>query len=114
MHELGIVFHIIQSVERIAVEHKAGHINSVTLEIGEVSTVIPSYLEDCWKWAVERSELMKGCVLKYERLPAVTLCESCNKTYATVSHGIVCPYCLSANTHLVSGNEVNIKEIEVV
>ena len=49
MHELGIVFHIIRQVEEIAVSNKVNEVKKVTLEIGEVSGVVPSYLEDCWK-----------------------------------------------------------------
>lgn len=54
MHELGIVFTIIRSVKEVALENNATHVNSVTLDVGEVSLVIPSYLEDCWKWACKR------------------------------------------------------------
>lgn len=37
MHELGIVFHIIRSVEEIAKENDLTQVESVTLEIGTVS-----------------------------------------------------------------------------
>lgn len=47
-----------------------------------------------------------------ETLPAVTLCESCGKTYPTVTYAKVCPFCGSEKTHLETGNEINIKEIE--
>ena len=64
MHELGIVFNIIDTIEDVAKEQNLLKVHSVTLSVGEVSTVVPSYLEDCWKWAVDRSKLMKGCLLK--------------------------------------------------
>ena len=48
MHELGVVFHIIKSVNKIAIENNVHHINSVTLQIGEVSTAVPYLVEDCW------------------------------------------------------------------
>ena len=51
MHELGVVFHIIDSLEEVAKENDVTQIQSVTIEIGEVSTVIPHYLTDCWEWA---------------------------------------------------------------
>ena len=35
MHELGIVFHIINMVEKAAAEGKAASVASVTLELGE-------------------------------------------------------------------------------
>ena len=45
MHELGIVFSIINSVENVAKENNVKHVDVVELEIGEVSTIVNSYLE---------------------------------------------------------------------
>lgn len=112
MHELGVVFHIIESVEEVGKKNGLKAVSSVTLELGEVSTVIGSYLQDCWGWAVDRSDLMRGAQLRIETIPAATLCEACGKTYATVAHGKICPHCGSEETYLVTGNEVSIKEIE--
>jgi hydrogenase nickel incorporation protein HypA/HybF len=113
MHELGVVFHIIRSVEQVVNENDLSEVRSVTLELGEVSTVIPSYLQDVWKWAViNRSEHMKDAELIIETIPAVTYCESCHKTYGTIEHGKTCPYCGGDDTYLLAGNEFNIKEIE--
>lgn len=113
MHELGIVFHVIDSVEAIAKENQIDEVASVTLELGEVSGVVGEYLSDCWKWAITRTEYLKKSELKIETIPAITLCEECNKTYETVTHGKTCPYCNSEKTHLIQGNEVNILQIEV-
>ena len=44
MHEFGIIFNIIKSVKKVVLENNAKHVESVTLDIGVVSTVIPSYL----------------------------------------------------------------------
>ena len=114
MHELGIVFHIIETVENVAKEQNLSEISSVTVQIGEVSTVIPHYLEDCWKWAVKKTELMKDCKLINEPIEAITFCEDCEKTYRTVDFGKTCPHCGSEHTYLVVGNEVQIKEIEAI
>ena len=112
MHELGIVFHVIDTIEDIAKEQELECVKSVTIEVGEVSTVIPEYLIDCWKWAVKKNELMKESELKYEPIEAITYCEDCQKTYRTVDYGKTCPHCGSENTYLAVGNEVQIKEIE--
>lgn len=50
MHELGIVFHIIRTVEDVAKENHVARIQRVTLQLGEVSGVVESYLQDCWNW----------------------------------------------------------------
>lgn len=113
MHELGVVFHVIKMVEEVAAENDLTEISSVTLELGEVSAVIESYLQSCWKWSVEKkSDIMHGCKLIVEPIPAVTFCEDCEKTYRTVEHGKICPHCGSGHTYLLQGNEFNIKEIE--
>ena len=40
MHELGVTFHIMDHLEKVAAENKVTHVRKVTLELGEVSTVI--------------------------------------------------------------------------
>ncbi|MBQ7575957.1 MAG: hydrogenase maturation nickel metallochaperone HypA [Bacteroidales bacterium] len=113
MHELGIVFYIIRDVKKAAEENSVSHINAVVMDIGEVSTIVPDYLLDCWRWAADREEMLKGCELKINTIPAVTFCEDCRKEYPTVEHGKICPHCGSGNTYLLRGNEVEIKQIEV-
>ena len=114
MHELGIVFHIIRTVEDVAQQNKVARIRRVTLQLGEVSGVVESYLQDCWKWAAAKSEILPDAVLTVEIIPAVTLCEDCGQQYPTVQYGRTCPHCQSSHTHLVQGNEMLIKEVEAV
>ena len=111
MHELGVVFRVIDDLTELGKENDVTKIHSVTLQLGEVSGVIPSLLTDAWKWAADRTELMKGAELIIETLPAVTFCEDCKTEYETVKHGKTCPNCGSGNTYLVRGNEFMIKEI---
>jgi len=112
MHELGIVFHVIDSVNKIAAENAVTRVNSVTVQIGEVSNVIPSAFEDCWNWAVKKQTVLKDAAIIMETLPAITFCEGCEKPYPTVQHGKICPFCGSERTYLMTGNEFLIKEIE--
>ena len=114
MHELGIVFHIIRTVEDVAKENHVARIQRVTLQLGEVSGVVESYLQDCWKWAAAKSEILPGAALTVEQIPAITLCEDCGQQYPTVPHGRTCPHCQSPHTHLLQGNEIMIKEVEAV
>ena len=41
MHELSIVTYVIKQVDEIAKENKLTNIQSVTLEFGEVSGIVP-------------------------------------------------------------------------
>lgn len=113
MHELGIVFYIIRDVKQAAEENGVKHVSGVVMNIGEVSTIIPEYLQDCWRWAADKEPILKGCELKVNTVKAVTHCDACNSEYETVLYGKTCPFCKSENTWLLKGNEVEIKEIEV-
>ena len=113
MHELGVTFHIMNHLEKVAAENNVERILSVTLELGEVSTVIESYLQNCWKWAADKRPLFANAELIVEKLPAITYCEDCRETYPSIPHGKVCPHCGSEHTYLIQGSEFNIKEIEV-
>ena len=112
MHELGTVVYIIDTVDKLAVENHLTKIGSVTLEVGEVSGIIPEYIVDCWNWARKDTKYLKEAELKVENIEAVTFCEDCKQTYPTVKYAKICPYCQSENTYLVTGNEYVIKEIE--
>ena len=100
MHELGVVFYVVKDVKKVAEENNVRKVSAVTIELGEVSAVIPEYL-------VEEAEL------KIERLHAVSFCEDCQNEYPTVEFAKICPHCGSEHTYLIRGNEFNIKEIEV-
>jgi hydrogenase nickel incorporation protein HypA/HybF len=113
MHELGIVFYIIRDAKQAALENGLEHIDAVVMNIGEVSTVVPEYLADCWRWAADKEPMLKGCELKINQIPAVSWCDACKSEYATVAHGRKCPNCGSEATWLLRGNEVEIKEIEI-
>lgn len=114
MHELGIVFYIIKDVKEAAMENLPCHVSKVVLNIGEVSTVIPGYLEDCWKWAAAKEEIMKDALLEICTIKAINHCNACGADYSAMDHGRTCPHCASPDTVLLQGNEVEIKEIEII
>ena len=113
MHELGIVFHIIRSVEEVGRQNGVSQVNAVTLELGEVSGVLEDYLQDCWNWAASKSDMLRGAKLQVVVSPAKTLCENCGCVYPTVAHGRTCPACGSGKTHLIQGDETMIRDITV-
>lgn len=112
MHEVGTVLYIIKAVEGVCEENDLDEVGAVTLEIGEVSGILPEFLIDCWKWAIRQTDHMKNAELRIEPIEAVTVCENCGTEYPTVKYAKICPHCHSERTHLLRGNEYMIKEIE--
>ena len=114
MHELGIVMQVIEQVDNVAAESKVEKVTKVLMEIGEVSSVIPEIFTDAFDWAKKRSNYLKDAELELVILEGITYCRDCKKTYRTVEFAKKCPHCGSMDTYLVTGNEINIKSIEVV
>lgn len=114
MHELGIVVHIINQIEKIAEENKVNKVVELTLEVGEVSGVIKEYFVDAFNWSIKKTKYMQECKLNFVSIKGITYCESCGKTYSTTEHGKECPYCHSSKTYLVTGRDVSIKDIKVI
>ena len=114
MHELGIAFQIVKEVDALAEKNKTKAVKKVTLEIGEVSTIVPRYLYDIWPWACKNnSKHLKDCQLEIIELKAISYCKKCKKFFDTVNNGVICPKCKKTDTYLVKGNEAVIKSIEV-
>lgn len=111
MHEMGTVMYVIRAVNEVCEQNELTKVASVTLEIGEVSGIIPSYIEDFWQWAIKKEKYLQDAELIIEPIKAVTRCGDCGKTYETVKYAKICPHCGSENTGLETGNEYNIKEI---
>ncbi len=114
MHELGVVFYIIRDVKEVAKQNNVSKVAEVSIELGEVSGVIPEYLTDCWEWACKKEPIMEGCKLNIDTMEAITFCEDCRQEYSTMKYAKICPNCGSENTYLLKGRDVNIKDILVM
>ena len=113
MHELGVVFYAIDTVQDAILEHEEiSHIDKVTIMLGEVSGVVPHLLKDCWQWATSKKENMKDCTLEIKNIKAINHCNDCNTNYEAITHGKVCPKCGSDETLLLQGREFIIDNIE--
>ncbi len=114
MHELGIVMHVVDEVEEAARENKVEKVLKLSLEIGEVSSVVPELFADCFEWAKKRTQYLKEAELNMIIIEGRSYCRDCKTTYRTTEFAKKCPNCGSEDTYLVTGNEVIIKDLEVV
>lgn len=110
MHELSIVLEIVKTVEAFARENGVSKINTLVLQIGELSTAIPQYIEDCYPMAVEGT-LLENAELEIEILPGTAFCLVCEKTFNLKENDNSCPDCHGDNYRIEGGREFMIKEI---
>lgn len=114
MHELGIVMQVVDQVEKVAEENGGVQVRKVNMEIGEVSSVVPALFTDCFHWAKKKTKHLQDAELEIILLEGVSYCRDCKKTYPTTVYAKECPYCRGYNTYLLTGNQINIRDIEVI
>ncbi len=110
MHEIGVLIEVIKSVEKIAKENEVEKIESLVLQIGELSSMIPKYMKTLYPMATEGT-ILEGSNLEIEIIPANGLCKDCKKVYNLMDSNGKCPRCGNKNFELLSGKEFFIKEI---
>lgn len=110
MHELGIIIEVVKQVETFAKENDVTKIEKLVLQVGELSSMYPKYIEDVYPIAVEDS-MLHDTKLEIEILPGLASCRGCNFGYNLKANNDTCPLCNSKEFTVISGTEFLIKEI---
>jgi hydrogenase nickel incorporation protein HypA/HybF len=110
LHELGILFNVVRSVENFAQKNGVSQIDTLVLQIGELSPVVPQYIRACYPAAVDGT-LLQDTQLKIEIIPGNALCRQCQKVFNLLKHPHGCPHCGADQWEVLSGKEFMIKEI---
>lgn len=110
MHELGVMIEVIKKVEDFARKNNITKIDTLVLQIGELSSIIPRYVELCYSAAADGT-ILHGARLNIEILPGNVICKRCHKVFNLLEHRRKCPDCKGVEWDLLSGKEFLIKEI---
>ena len=110
MHELGVLIEVIKTVENIAKKNELTKIDTLVLQIGELSSMIPRYIEACYPSAVDGT-MLQNTKLKIEILPGNAICKNCNTVFNLIANANKCPKCSSKDWEILCGREFMIKEI---
>ncbi|MDR5587138.1 MULTISPECIES: hydrogenase maturation nickel metallochaperone HypA [Clostridium] len=110
MHELGVVFEVVKTVKNFAEKNRLTKIETVVLQIGELSSMIPKYIEACYPAAVDGT-LLQNTKLRIEILPGNGMCKKCNTVFNIIQNNGECSNCGDKHWELLCGKEFMIKEI---
>jgi hydrogenase nickel incorporation protein HypA/HybF len=110
MHEIGVLIEIVKQVEQIAITNEVDRIESLVLQIGELSSMVPDYMKKLYPAAIEGT-VLENSTLIIEVIPANGLCKDCKKVFNLIKEKGTCPNCQSKGFELLSGKEFMIKEI---
>ncbi len=110
MHELGVISSMVKTIEEIIKEEGFTEVQKLVLEVGELSGVVPHYMEVCFPAAVYKT-FMENTVLEMETVPGIVRCKDCGREFNAVAQDFCCPKCGSHDMEILSGNDVMIKEL---
>ncbi len=112
MHELALAESVLAIVRKQATVHRFDRVTAVRLEIGALSCVAADAVEFCFA-AVARGTLADGARLEVDRPPGEAWCLDCGELVALTERHLPCPQCGRHRLHIVRGEELRVKELEV-
>ncbi len=112
MHEIGIVRSMCKTVLDYAKANNVQHICEIVCEVGELSLVIPEYVEELYPVVAAGTEL-EDTKLVLEIVPGLAECDDCDEIFNVVENEGYCPNCGSFEKTVLTGKDFSIKEIHV-
>ena len=110
MHELGVVLEIFDLIEEIMTEQDLKKVSAVTVELGELSGILPDYFKECWN-AARLGGAFEKTELKIVNISAVARC-TCGKEYEMTKNSRICPHCRKTDYEIIKGREFTVLSIE--
>ena len=113
MHELSVLIEVVRIVEELADEQNIDKVGAIVLQIGELSSVVPRFMEEYFQYVIDGKPKFKDTKLEIEILPGMASCQKCQTVFNIVENKGYCPECRSFDKDLLCGQEFLIKEIVV-
>ena len=105
MHELSLCEHLLEQVIKIAKQHQAKTIESITLNLGPLAGVEPLLLDNAFK-ILKIDTVVASAQLIINTTPIIIECQQCDTQSSATHNHLVCPSCQSNDTRLISGDEL--------
>ncbi len=113
MHEMSICQSIVGILEEHAARQHFSKVLKVRLEIGCFGGVEPEALRFGFE-AVTHGTVADGAALEIVDLPGRAWCFECSKAFPVTDRLADCPDCRGAQLSITGGDELRIKDLEVV
>ena len=112
MHEIGVLKKAVDLCNQIALDNHIDEIQSITLEVGELSGYLPVFFEKYYPIVIEDYPIMKNSHIKCIVIKGQAVCDDCQTFYNVMKQEGKCPKCHSRNKTVISGQEFKVKNIE--
>lgn len=113
MHELSIAAALADLVEEAAARHGAERVRRVGVAVGALTDLDPDALGFGWEVIAAERPLLAGSVLEIRRVPVTVVCSACGQEGPARPPGVTCGACGSHDTRLMTGEELDVAEVEL-
>lgn len=114
MHELTLLYGVVQKVEEVCKENDLDRVDAIVIEVGEATSVIPEFLLDGYEVISDDYDFLRGSELIIDRITAVGRCRNCGTEFPIVANKGLCPECGSFDKDIIEGMDFFIKEVRVM
>ena len=111
MHELGICDALLKMLDKVVKEEELEGVNKITVEVGLLSGVVPSFMSDCWNAVIDGTDYA-DTEMVVESVPGTAECLDCGEKFEVDLNKLACPKCGGNKLNPLTGRDLTIKEIE--
>ena len=112
MHEVGLLSAMLTTIEGIMEKEGLTRVDKIVLEVGEISGVVPHYIEECFPAATYKTRFA-DTKLEMIVIPGIIRCNRCQTEFNAYACDLKCPKCGNNSDFTpLTGREFTIKEIE--
>ena len=112
MHELSVAQNIIDIVRDNVPKEELVNVKSILIDVGEMSGIVADSLEFCFD-VVKLETPLQNSKINIKKIPFILFCNQCNKETSNTAGIRMCEYCGGFDTRIISGTEMQIKEVEL-
>lgn len=115
MHELGIMTDVLDTALRVAQQNGGKRVTKITLKIGLMSGVIPSYVQSFFD-VISKGTAAEGAEIIIEPDPAVFICRKCGEktVFDALGPDYICKDCGSQALRMISGYGFQIVNVGII
>jgi hydrogenase nickel incorporation protein HypA/HybF len=112
MHELSVAENVVGIIYQYVPKTDLNRVRSVRMKIGELGGVVADSLTFCFQAITAQTDLSKAS-LAIEHIPFAVRCEECGQESRPEFGTVVCEHCGAQRTTVISGNELQVVDIDL-
>ena len=112
MHELPVTMSILSIVLEHAKNVQASKIVQIKLIIGELSGIVPEYIQSQFEM-LSKDTIAAGASILFNHPPTKLRCRNCDRIFTPKDRNWICPSCGEQEIEIVSGRECFVESMEV-